>query len=465
MVSYICIVFLLILTMLAIISRKNYSKYKDGVKPLWWIALWLTSHLGDKSRIREYIKRTKPLNTKALSEETDRRIAVFIHDTLRILVVFLLILCIAGLIPEKEVDLYTIERPDIGEDSTFVDVRLIDKGTQEQELYSLEVSPREYTKEEFDELSDRVRAYLDSVILGNNKSPELVTEDLFFPTTYENTGLRIVWETDMPTVLGSDGRIVADDLDDKVKVNISAKIKDANFSSDYETSVLVSKEEILSSSDKAKVAMLNIERENRTGKEFTIPHELDDVSIERNIESREDKLLYVLIFGFIIIGLLGYYRVYKLKETGEMRDEEIGDAYYGFANRLAIYIGAGFTLRKSLEAAIKNEKSEFLTNEVEYTLNMTAAGIPETKAYMELGNRLGIEEYMRLMSLISQNLSFGNSNLLKLLDTEVKTSFFLKKERVRKKGEQASEKLLIPTAILLIIVIIVVMYPAFIGMR
>ena len=31
--------------------------------------------------------------------------------------------------------------------------------------------------------------------------------------------------------------------------------------------------------------------------------------------------------------------------------------------------------------------------------------------------------------------------------------------------EQASEKLLIPTAILLIIVIIVVMYPAFIGMR
>ena len=69
------------------------------------------------------------------------------------------------------------------------------------------------------------------------------------------------------------------------------------------------------------------------------------------------------------------------------------------------------------------------------------------------------------MSLISQNLNFGNSNLLKLLDTEVKTSFFLKKERVRKKGEQASEKLLIPTAILLITVIIVVMFPAFIGMR
>jgi hypothetical protein len=107
----------------------------------------------------------------------------------------------------------------------------------------------------------------------------------------------------------------------------------------------------------------------------------------------------------------------------------------------------------------------FLVNEIEYTLNMIDSGISEPKAYMELGNRLGLEEYMRLMSLISQNLNFGNSNLLKLLDTEVKTSFFLKKERVRKKGEQASEKLLIPTAILLITVIIVVMFPAFIGMR
>ena len=183
------------------------------------------------------------------------------------------------------------------------------------------------------------------------------------------------------------------------------------------------------------------------------------------VETKDEKLNVVLLFGFLVIALMGFYKYSKLKEQGEKRDEDIGDAYYGFTNRLAIYIGAGFTLQKSFRYAIRNEKCMFLVNEIEYTLNMIDSGISEPKAYMELGNRLGLEEYMRLMSLISQNLNFGNSNLLKLLDTEVKTSFFLKKERVRKKGEQASEKLLIPTAILLITVIIVVMFPAFIGMR
>ena len=98
-------------------------------------------------------------------------------------------------------------------------------------------------------------------------------------------------------------------------------------------------------------------------------------------------------------------------------------------------------------------------------MNMVESGVSESKAYGEMGRRIGLEEYMKLMSLISQNLTLGNSNLLKLLDTEVKTSYFLKKENVRKKGEQASEKLLLPSAMLMMLVIIVVMYPAFIGMK
>ena len=68
------------------------------------------------------------------------------------------------------------------------------------------------------------------------------------------------------------------------------------------------------------------------------------------------------------------------------------------------------------------------------------------------------------MSLISQNMEYGNSNLIKLMDSEVKLSFYLKKEDIRKRGEKASEKLLLPTLILMFIVMIIVMYPAFVGM-
>ena len=68
------------------------------------------------------------------------------------------------------------------------------------------------------------------------------------------------------------------------------------------------------------------------------------------------------------------------------------------------------------------------------------------------------------MSLIGQNLSYGNSNILKLLDDGIKNNIYLKREHIRKKGEQASEKLMFPTLILLLLVMGLVMYPAFIQM-
>ena len=463
-IRYISIVLLIIIFSLAMISRKNYSKYKAGAAPLGWLASFITSRLRNKDRLMHYIKRIKPLNTRELIKETDKRITALIHELLIILVVFLSLIIVITFIPEKVEDAYTLKRPSLGEQSDYVSLKFRDLETDEEELFKLKVSPREYTKEEFDELAKETVQYIDSVLLGRNTDKNQVTEDLVFPTSYKNSGLKILWETDMPTILGSDGRLFKDNLSEDTCVNIKATVKDTSHTYTYQNSVVIVEDKIISSSEQAKADVLNIEKESRENEEFTIPRELGTVTIEREVESNADKIKTIFIFGLIFIGIWCYYRIFKLKEKGEERDEAIRDAYYGFANRLTIYIGAGFTMQKALCFSVKNETCSFLVDEVEYTLNMISSGVSEMRAYMDMGSRIGIEEYMRLMSLISQNLSFGNSNLLKLIDSEVKTSFFLKKERVRKKGEQASEKLLIPTSILLIIVIVVVMYPAIIGL-
>ena len=69
------------------------------------------------------------------------------------------------------------------------------------------------------------------------------------------------------------------------------------------------------------------------------------------------------------------------------------------------------------------------------------------------------------MALISQNIEHGNSKVLMLMDQEVKNAMNIKREHLRRNGEVASEKLLIPTALLLIIVIGLIMIPAFYGLR
>jgi pilus assembly protein TadC len=159
-----------------------------------------------------------------------------------------------------------------------------------------------------------------------------------------------------------------------------------------------------------------------------------------------------------------YRKLQELNDTGEKRDEQLEDAYYSFVNRLAIHIGAGLNLRDAMRRAAEVERSDYLKKEVGFALNRVASGVKEASVYMDLGKSLGTQEYMRLMSLLSQNLAYGNSNLIGLLDSEVKQSFYIKREHIRKKGEQASEKLLLPTAILLVLVIVIVMYPAFINL-
>ena len=64
------------------------------------------------------------------------------------------------------------------------------------------------------------------------------------------------------------------------------------------------------------------------------------------------------------------------------------------------------------------------------------------------------------MGHISQNLRMGTKDLLKLMEDEVRTSLELKKEYTRRKGEEASTKLLFPMIILLATVMIIIIVPA-----
>jgi pilus assembly protein TadC len=187
------------------------------------------------------------------------------------------------------------------------------------------------------------------------------------------------------------------------------------------------------------------------------------VSVIRTSEKNRKNML-IFIIGILIVFIFGYIRFNKLKEKGSERDKELEDAYFGFVNRLAIHIGAGLSLKDAMKRSVQNERCIYLKDEINHMLNKISSGISDSTAYMEFGKAVGSQEYIRLMSLISQNLAYGNSNLIKMLDSETKTGLYIKREHIKKKGEEASEKLILPTSLLLILVIIIVIYPAFIEM-
>ena len=109
-------------------------------------------------------------------------------------------------------------------------------------------------------------------------------------------------------------------------------------------------------------------------------------------------------------------------------------------------------------------EERFLTREVLYAVNRIRTGTAESKAYAELGRNLGLQSYVRLFSTISTAAPRGSSQLLNLLEQEVKDAEAEAKETARRRGEQASQKLLLPMFLLLIVVIGIVLYPAIAGM-
>ncbi|MBO4863704.1 MAG: hypothetical protein J5517_05035 [Eubacterium sp.] len=465
MVRYIAIGPVLIITLLALISRKNYSKYKKGADPLWCVSGFLHHRTppGIKNRVRNMIRKTNVLNVSSLEESVDEFLLKLYHMLLVGIYTASIITVGVSFVPMAEKNLYVIKRPEAGESSVYVDMQLMDTADKKSENFSLEVSPKEYTDEEFEEASNAAKAYIESKILGTNASDDRITENLILPVRDENGVLRISWSSSEPDVISTYGEVSNEKIDSPVTVTLVADIKDDNHSDTYSKDVSVVSDTNMTSSEKAKASILFIEEDSRTDKELVLPHEIEDVNVVRD-SGKERRDLSILFLGLIICIIPCYKMFRELREAEEKKKDELEDAYYGFVNRLTIYIGAGLSLRDAMKRAVEKEKCSYLKNEVVFSLNKIASGISESSAYMELGHSLESQEYMRLMSLLSQNLTYGNSNLIRLLDSEVQQSFFIKREHIKKRGEKASEKLLLPTSILLIIVIVIVMYPAFTAM-
>jgi len=92
------------------------------------------------------------------------------------------------------------------------------------------------------------------------------------------------------------------------------------------------------------------------------------------------------------------------------------------------------------------------------------SGISEGQSYEHFGRRTGLQEYIRLSTLLAQNLKRGNSTLLERLREEVEKSAEERLQQSKRLGEEAGTKLLVPMVLMLAVVMAMIMVPAFSSM-
>ena len=78
-------------------------------------------------------------------------------------------------------------------------------------------------------------------------------------------------------------------------------------------------------------------------------------------------------------------------------------------------------------------------------------GVSEADALFNFGSRCVVPEIKKFTSTIVQGISKGNSELVVMLQEQSKEVWSLKKQNVRRQGEKAASKLLIPMMIISIL--------------
>lgn len=144
-----------------------------------------------------------------------------------------------------------------------------------------------------------------------------------------------------------------------------------------------------------------------------------------------------------------------LQDQVNQRKDLMSLGYPDLVHKLALYLVAGMTIRGAFrKIGESNELAQMTYREI-------LSGQSEQTAYEHFGKRAGPREYVRLSTLLCQNLKKGSRNLLARLEEEAVGAAEKRVQNGKKLGEEAETKLLIPMVMLLAVVMIMIMIPAF----
>ena len=161
---------------------------------------------------------------------------------------------------------------------------------------------------------------------------------------------------------------------------------------------------------------------------------------------------------------LAFYYFGTLTETKIMkRSEELLLDFSNVVSKLALLTNAGMILREAWEEVAYTGETT-LYKEMQTTVNEMKNGVSEIDAMFNFGSRCIIPEIKKFTSTIVQGMVKGNSDLIIMLQEQSKEVWALKKQNVRRQGEKASSKLMIPMMLMFVGILIMVIVPVFANM-
>lgn len=169
------------------------------------------------------------------------------------------------------------------------------------------------------------------------------------------------------------------------------------------------------------------------------------------------------VFGVALAGLLMWYVEELMNDKlEEKRDQLLADLPQ-MLSKMTLLVNSGMVVREAWRK-IAESGDRVLNKEMLLTVEEMNNGVAELDAYKNFADRCAIKEIRRFSSTMIQNMQKGNSEIAYFLKEMSDEMWEEKKHLVKRKGEAANSKLLIPTAMIFMGILVLVMAPTFLSM-
>lgn len=169
----------------------------------------------------------------------------------------------------------------------------------------------------------------------------------------------------------------------------------------------------------------------------------------------------VIFFVFVVFAALAYYYFGTvITDKISKRSDSLLSDFSEVTSKLALLTNAGMIFREAWEEVAYTGESVFYM-EMQKTCDEINNGVSEADAIFNFGSRCIIPEIKKFSSTVIQGLNKGNSELVSMLQAQSAEVWNLKRQNVKRQGEKAASKLMIPIMLMFVGILIMVIIPIF----
>lgn len=385
-----------------------------------------------------------------------------------IVIIFMLIGIFINITNDSKTPIKTLERPTDGSEYTDYNLNAYING--ETSEITVKVPQKTYEAKDILPLFEKYHDDLVKTVLAENSSPEHVTKALYFPSSIGDEGISLSFTPEDSTYIDSNGNLLYDNIpNDGVQTRIEITMKLYDFEASVSINVILYPDESDSSLILQKT--INDYIKNNTDSKN------DSVNLPDNIMGNEITYYSpsnnpdIVIFSIIIVSMAIILLAAKkeIDQKLKKRNIQMMQDYPHLVSKLLLLINAGLNIRNALNKIVMdyrdspNFKKRYAYEELSVTLNSLNNGKSESRIYTDFGKRCGLMPYIKLGSLLEQNINKGSKELRYHLTNEVHTALANHKADTILRSKYAETKLLFPMALTLIVIMLMIMVPSFIS--